>query len=162
MQNRSVIIVLGGVLAIAATSFRLQHSVSAATPVGGPFSNQPIALSWDDSQLAVSNPEAGTVSVFQVAGDKNTKVSEVPVGKEPIGVAWSSDGNTLYVANQADGTVSGGTPSWCTTHPEFSRQVKTLLLTLGFPTTTKLDQSGCLSAKVSCTSCIPSGRGGAG
>src|SRR5579863_6096133 len=104
---RPVAIVLGGLLALAVASLWPYKPTSAATQGGGgPFSNQPIVLSWDDSQLAVANPDAGTVSVFQVAGDKNTKVSEVAVGKEPIGVAWSSDGNTLYVANQADGTVS--------------------------------------------------------
>jgi ribonucleoside-diphosphate reductase alpha chain len=43
---------------------------------------------------------------------------------------------------EADGTVTGGGPSWVTAHRPFSRQVKTLLLTLGFPTTSKLDQSG--------------------
>lgn len=72
----------------------------------GPYSNQPLALTWDDSKLAVVNPEAGTVSIFQVAGDANTKTTEVQVGKQPAGVAWSGDGSTLYVANQADGAIT--------------------------------------------------------
>ncbi len=104
--RRSAVMVLAGLLTLAAASFWVHKVSRAAVIQGGPYSNQPIALSWDDSQLAVANPDVGTVSVFSVAGDKNTKISEVSVGKEPSGVAWSSDGNTLYVANQADGTLS--------------------------------------------------------
>jgi len=43
---------------------------------------------------------------------------------------------------EADGTVTNGVPSFTTTHGEFAEEVKTLLLTLGVPTTTKLDVSG--------------------
>src|SRR6266851_3760900 len=89
-----------GLVAFAAAAIWVYRPASAAPGVGGPYSNQPLALSWDDSELAVVNPEAGTVSIFQVAGDKNSKTAEVPVGKEPVGVAWSPDGSNLYVANQ--------------------------------------------------------------
>jgi len=107
MRTRSIAIALGGLLAFAAVGIWLHRPASAATLIrGGPYSNQLIALSWDDSMLAVSNPEAGTVSIFQVAGDTNTKTAEVGVGKEPAGVAWSPDATTLYVANQADGVVA--------------------------------------------------------
>ena len=118
-MNRNLIaIVIGGLLAFAAAAIffaprvawsqsRVPWRAMAATaPYYGPYSNQPLALSWDQSKLAVVNPEAGTVSIFQVAGDANTKTAEVPVGRAPAGVAWSADGSTLYVANQADGTVS--------------------------------------------------------
>ena len=43
---------------------------------------------------------------------------------------------------EADGTVTQGGPAWTTTHLEFFRQVKALLLALGYPTTRKLDLSG--------------------
>ncbi|MCS6848009.1 MAG: LAGLIDADG family homing endonuclease [Anaerolineae bacterium] len=43
---------------------------------------------------------------------------------------------------EADGTVTGGVPCWSTVHAEFSQQVKSLLLAMGLPTTTKLDTSG--------------------
>jgi ribonucleoside-diphosphate reductase alpha chain len=43
---------------------------------------------------------------------------------------------------EADGTVTGGIPCWCTTHREFSEEVKTLLLALGIPTSTKYDTTG--------------------
>jgi ribonucleoside-diphosphate reductase alpha chain len=43
---------------------------------------------------------------------------------------------------EADGCVVNGVPTWSTASTEFSQEVKTLLLALGFPTTTKLDISG--------------------
>ena len=106
MKTRPIIIVFSALLTFAAASIWLHRPSAAATPYGGPFSNQPLALSWDDSMLAVCNIDVGTVSIFQVAGDKNTKVAEVKVGNEPVGVAWSPDATSLYVANQADGTVA--------------------------------------------------------
>ena len=108
MKNKVLAIVIGGLLVFAAAATWVRSRASAFAPPtgGGPYSNQPLALTWDDSLLAAVNPEAGTVSIFQVGGDKNTKMTEVPVGKEPAGVAWSSDGSTLYVANQADGVVA--------------------------------------------------------
>ena len=107
MKNRVVRCVFGGLLAdFLGIDMKLPTYASAATSGGGPYSSQPLALSWDDSELAVVNPDANTVSIFQVAGDKNTKVAEVAVGKEPTGVAFSSDGTRLYVANRVDGTVS--------------------------------------------------------
>ncbi len=43
---------------------------------------------------------------------------------------------------EADGTVTQGSPSWSSSCEAFSRQVKALLLAMGYPTTTKLDVSG--------------------
>jgi uncharacterized protein (TIGR03437 family) len=106
MNLRSVAIALGVLLASAPAVVWVHRRASAATLIrGGPYSNQTIALSWDDSELAVANPSANTVSIFLVQGDQNAKGAEVPVGKEPTGVAFSPDGARLYVANQVDGTV---------------------------------------------------------
>ena len=44
--------------------------------------------------------------------------------------------------HEADGTVTAGYPSWTTTSLEFSHDVQTLLLALGFVTTRKFDTSG--------------------
>ncbi|MDQ3945797.1 MAG: hypothetical protein M3357_11725, partial [Actinomycetota bacterium] len=44
--------------------------------------------------------------------------------------------------HEADGTVTAGYPSWTTTSLEFSHDVQTLLLALGFVTTRKFDMSG--------------------
>ena len=43
---------------------------------------------------------------------------------------------------EADGSVIVGSPSWTTAQIGFARQVKSLLLALGFPTSSKLDRSG--------------------
>ena len=43
---------------------------------------------------------------------------------------------------EADGTVGSGYPSWSTTSIEFSRDVQSLLLAIGYPTTRKLDRTG--------------------
>lgn len=72
----------------------------------GPTSSQPLALTADDAFLAVANPDNDTVSVFDVRGDKNTKLADVRVGREPNGVAFLPNGSRLYVANTVSGTVS--------------------------------------------------------
>ena len=43
---------------------------------------------------------------------------------------------------EADGTVTNGSPTWCTAQKEFADEIRTLLLALGYPTTTKIDISG--------------------
>ncbi|MEX2421510.1 MAG: vitamin B12-dependent ribonucleotide reductase [Actinomycetota bacterium] len=43
---------------------------------------------------------------------------------------------------EADGTVTAGYPCWSTTSLTFSRDVQTLLLALGYPTTRKMDVTG--------------------
>src|SRR3954452_5227024 len=71
----------------------------------GPTSSQPLALSADDSLLLVANPDNNSVSLFDVRTG-NTRLAEVPVGREPNGVALSPDGFRAYVANTVDGTVT--------------------------------------------------------
>ena len=51
----------------------------AATRFAGPISSQPLALTADDAFLAVANPDNNSVSFFDVRGDKNRKLAEVPV-----------------------------------------------------------------------------------
>jgi ribonucleotide reductase alpha subunit len=51
---------------------------------------------------------------------------------------------------EADGTVTQGGPSVSTAHRDFSCQVKSLLLALGLPTTTKMDVSGWGQSHVYC------------
>ena len=66
----------------------------------------PIAITHDDGFVWSVNPDNDSVSVFQVANDENTKVAEIPVGKEPWCVAITPDDSKAYVANMASGTVS--------------------------------------------------------
>jgi len=43
---------------------------------------------------------------------------------------------------EADGTVGLGNPTICTANKEFAQEIRTLLLSLGYPTQTKIDTSG--------------------
>lgn len=76
------------------------------TRFAGPTKSGPLALNADDTLLAVVNPDADTVSFFDVAGDRNLPLGEIAVGQEPNGVVVSPDGKVAYVANTIDGTVS--------------------------------------------------------
>jgi uncharacterized protein (TIGR03437 family) len=80
-------------------------SAQTAPRFNGPYSSQPLALSADDSLLLVANPDNNTVTLFDVKSG-NARLAEIPVGKEPNGVALSPDGTRAYVANTVDGTVS--------------------------------------------------------
>jgi uncharacterized protein (TIGR03437 family) len=62
-------------------------------------------MSADDSLLLVANPDNNTVTLFDLKNG-NARLAEIPVGKEPNGVALSPDGSRGYVANTVDGTVS--------------------------------------------------------
>ncbi|MBK8910526.1 MAG: adenosylcobalamin-dependent ribonucleoside-diphosphate reductase [Chlorobi bacterium] len=63
----------------------------------------------------------------------------------PNAVLYTNDpvcyGAFLRGLFEADGTVTNGVPHWSSVRKSFSTQVKSLLLALGIPTTTKLDQS---------------------
>ncbi len=52
---------------------------------------------------------------------------------------------------EADGTVTNGSPTWSTASREFAEEVKSLLLILGVPTTTKIDISGWGQSEIYCT-----------
>jgi YVTN family beta-propeller protein len=94
--------------AIALTTLWMQVPASSQPPTRfrGGINSQPLALSADDSLLAVCNPDNNTVSLFDVSGDANRRLAEVPVGQEPNGVALLPDGSRAYVANTVSGTVS--------------------------------------------------------
>jgi YVTN family beta-propeller protein len=92
--------------ALALWPVPLASQGSAAARFSGPINSQPIALSADDSLLAVCNPDNNTVSFFDVRGDANRKLSEISVGTEPNGVALTPDGTRAYVTNTVSGTVS--------------------------------------------------------
>jgi YVTN family beta-propeller protein len=68
--------------------------------------SSPIAITSDDRFVWSVNPDNDSVSVFDVAGDANKKVAEIPVGKEPWCVAITPDDEKVYVTNMASGTVS--------------------------------------------------------
>src|SRR5262245_34182004 len=72
----------------------------------GSTSSQTLALTADDAFLAVANPDNNSVTFFEVQGDQNHFLAEVPVQTEPNGVAFTPDGKQLFVANTVSGTVS--------------------------------------------------------
>ena len=80
----------------------------AATAQGAasPTHASPIAITGDNSEIWTVNPDSNSVSVFNVAGDANVKIAEVPVGIEPWCVAITPSGAKVYVTNMVSGTVS--------------------------------------------------------
>ncbi len=93
-------------IAVSLLPIPLSSQGPATARFSGPINSQPIALSADDSLLAVCNPDSNTVSFFDVRGDANRKLAEIAVGTEPNGVALTPDGTRAYVANTVSGTVS--------------------------------------------------------
>ena len=71
-----------------------------------PSSSSPVAISDDDSLLAVVNTLNGSVTIFNVAGDANTKLAEVNTGDHPQSVVITPDKKFAYVANQGSANVS--------------------------------------------------------
>jgi YVTN family beta-propeller protein len=78
----------------------------AAMPSVGPSQSSPIALSSNDRMLVNVNPDADTITLFNVTGNSMSKVAEIPVGGEPTSVALHPNGNKAYVANAFGGSVS--------------------------------------------------------
>ena len=68
--------------------------------------SSPIAITSDNNYVWSVNPDADSVSVMDVSGDKNQKVTEVPVGDEPRCVAITPDNKKAYVTNALSGNVS--------------------------------------------------------
>ena len=88
------------------TQAQPSQAVSAGAVGKNPSSSGPIAISDDDSLLVAVNTLDGSVTVFNVAGDSNTKLGEVRVGEHPQTVAITPDGRFAYVTNQGSSTVS--------------------------------------------------------
>ncbi len=77
-----------------------------ATRFVGPTNSQPLALSANGAFLVVANPDNDTASFFDLRLDRNRKVAEVPVQREPSGAAFMPNGRKAYIANTVSGTVS--------------------------------------------------------
>ncbi|MFN8380647.1 MAG: beta-propeller fold lactonase family protein [Anaerolineales bacterium] len=79
---------------------------TAATIAKNPSYSSPIAISDDDSLVVVANTLNGSVSLINVAGDANAKLTEIQTGDEPRSVAITPNKAFAYVTNQVSGTVS--------------------------------------------------------
>ncbi|HYJ97587.1 MAG TPA: YncE family protein, partial [Burkholderiaceae bacterium] len=65
-----------------------------------------LALTSDNAFVWSVNPDNDSVTLLEVANDRNHKITEVPVGDEPRCVAITPDDKKLYVTNAVSGTVS--------------------------------------------------------
>ncbi len=75
---------------------------------GGPVLTRPsrsstIALSDNGAWVAMTNPDSGTLSVFQTSD--NSRIGVVQTGAEPSSVVIAPDNTTAFVANRASATV---------------------------------------------------------
>lgn len=68
--------------------------------------SSPLALSANNAFVWSVNPDNDSVSVMDVAADRNQKIAEIPVGDEPRCVALTPDDRKAYVTNAVSGTVS--------------------------------------------------------
>ncbi len=102
------LVTLSAMLVVGFTSFAPTADAEPAvvTRFVGPTASQPLALTADGAFMAVANADNNSVSFFDLRGDKNRKLAEVPVQSEPSSVAFMPDGSKVYVANTVSGTVS--------------------------------------------------------
>ncbi len=89
---------LGGSLAAAGCGEAEDTTVFATKPSRA----STIALSETGEQVAMVNPDEGTLAVVRTAD--NSRVT-VATGAEPSSVVFAPDGKSAFVANRADGTV---------------------------------------------------------
>lgn len=72
----------------------------------GPRQSSPVVVSSNDARLFNVNPDANTVTAFDITTDAPAIIAEVKVGRDPRSVAVLPDVSKLYVANAYDGTVT--------------------------------------------------------
>jgi YVTN family beta-propeller protein len=96
--------------ALAAACSSGDYDDAAATPpvvtARGPQSSGPVQVSPDDRSVWVANPETGTVTVIDTAGDNHRRLASIAVGAEPRNLALSPDGRRAVVSNAGSGTLS--------------------------------------------------------
>jgi YVTN family beta-propeller protein len=103
---RRIQLSLKQLLALMCTAAFLTTAPHALAQSVGPRQSSPIALTGDNRLLVSVNPDADTVTVFDVSSDTPVVLDEIKVGKEPNSVAIHPDDSRAYVANSISGTVS--------------------------------------------------------
>ena len=78
-----------------------------------PETDQPVGLPWTvalaqaDSELWVVNAASNDISVIDITEPTHPgRVAHIPVGDNPRGIVFSSDGTTAYVNNTLAGSIS--------------------------------------------------------
>ena len=84
----------------------LGMGIAAQPLLAKPTNSSLIALTSNDRQLWVVNPDNDSVSVFDVSTGTPQKVREITVGDEPGCVAITPDNAKVYVTNTVSGTVA--------------------------------------------------------
>jgi len=78
------------------------HTITAASPPNA-LSASPLALTPDEQELWVVNPDAGSVTIIATATQQ--MLAELPTGGEPWSVAIAPDGASVYVLDRAQGRL---------------------------------------------------------
>jgi YVTN family beta-propeller protein len=78
-----------------------------AVVAAGPGKGGPIAVNAAGDTIAVANKATGDVTLFALEPDVDpVQRARVTVGAEPVSVAWSPDGHTLFVVSRRDNLVT--------------------------------------------------------
>lgn len=80
--------------------------LSSSALLAGPRQSSPIALTPDNQRLLNANPDANSVTLFDVSTNTPRKIAEIRVGQEPNSVAIHPDGRRAFVANSLDENVA--------------------------------------------------------
>jgi len=105
------LLILGAIAAVGSWSAgdlakgRVLRPATANDGIATATHASPIAITSDDAEVWSVNPDNNTVTVFNVAGDANTPVLQVPVGVEPWCVAITPNNAKVYVTNMVSGDV---------------------------------------------------------
>lgn len=105
-QKALALTLAAGVACVSLTWRASSAELELEVTLPGSGSSQPLALTGNSNFLGAVNPDKNTVSFFDLRGDFNQKIAEVPVGKEPNGIAILPNNTKAYVANTVSGTVS--------------------------------------------------------
>jgi YVTN family beta-propeller protein len=92
-----------GLLGVAVAAANPPQTTAVALT---PIQSSPVALTPDGRRLANLNPEAGTLTLFDVSADNPVRLAEFRVGGDPVSVAVDPTGATGYVANSLSGNVA--------------------------------------------------------
>jgi YVTN family beta-propeller protein len=76
---------------------------SCVGPLPRPSRSTTIDVNADNTRVAMVNPDADSITVFNTTDD--SVVAETDVGDAPSSLVWHPNGTTLFVANQGDATV---------------------------------------------------------
>jgi ribonucleoside-diphosphate reductase alpha chain len=129
--------------ALAKTLFNLRAAVSQKHGyVEVSVSSVPLTLWWEACGFRKFSPSPG----HRGKGYMPHVPDAVLATNDPT--AYGAFVRGLF---EADGTVTNGVPSWTTVSNDFVAEVKTLMLMLGIPTTTRSNISGWGRSKTYCT-----------